>query len=442
MNITRKNIDDLNAVITVEVNKADYAPQVEKLLKNYQKNATIPGFRKGAVPMSMIQKQYGKAVLLEEVNKVLQENLNKYLQQEKLDILGNPLPKANEDFNWDAEDFTFEFEIGLTPSFDIDLGTIKDLTQFKITADDKMLNDQVARIQKQYGKMIAKDTFEKGNDVSGTFRNEEKGIDSPAQFSLDIFKDEKAVEKLFLGKKVGEVVTLNTKGLFEDDHQLMDYLKVGHDDVHGLDINVDFTIEEITESEPAELNQELFDKLFGEGNVSSVEEIKEKIKEDAEKQFETQANQKFLNDVTESLLKNTKFELPSEFLKKWIQTVGETPLTPEQAEVEFSRSENGLRYQLIEGKVMAQNNLQITFEDLKAYTAEVIKKQMAQFGQMNPTEADVEGIVARVLSNQEEVKRLSDQVMSEKMLNLYKEKVSSKVKEVTYQEFVAATYGE
>lgn len=442
MNITRKNIDDLNAVITVEVNKADYAPQVEKLLKNYQKNATIPGFRKGAVPMSLIQKQYKKPVLLEEVNKVLQENLNRYLQQEKIDILGNPLPKANEDFNWDAEDFTFEFELGLTPSFDIDLEAIKNVAQFKISADDKMLNDQIARIQKQYGKMIAKDTFEKGNDVSGTFRNEEKAIESPAQFSLDIFKDEKAVEKLFLGKKVGDVVTLNTKGLFEDDHQLMDYLKIGHDDVHGLDINVDFTIEEITESEPAELNQELFDKLFGEGNVSSVEEIKEKIKEDAERQFETQSNQKFLNDVTEALLKNTKFDLPSEFLKKWIQTVGETPLTPEQAEVEFSRSENGLRYQLIEGKVMAQNNLQITFEDLKAYTAEVIKKQMAQFGQMNPTEADVEGIVARVLSNQEEVKRLSDQVMSEKMLNLYKEKVSSKVKEVTYQEFVAATYGE
>lgn len=442
MNITRKNIDDLNAVITVEINKADYAAKVEALLKNYQKNAALPGFRKGAVPMSLIQKQYGKPVLLEEVNKILQENLNKYLQQEKLDILGNPLPKIAEDFSWDTEDYKFEFELGLTPSFDIDLSAIKNLTQFKITADDKMLEDQVARIQKQYGKMIAKDTFAKGNDVSGTFRNEEKTIDSPAQFSLEIFKDEKAVEALFIGKKVGDVVTLNTKGLFDDDHQLMDYLKVGHDDVHGLDINVDFTIEEITESEPAELNQELFDKLFGEGNVSSIEEIKAKIKEDAEKQFETQANQKFLNDVTESLLKNTKFELPSEFLKKWIQTVGETPLTPEQAEAEFAKSENGLRYQLIEGKVMSQNNLQITFEDLKAYTAEVIKKQMAQFGQMNPTDADVDGIVARVLSNQEEVKRLSDQVMSEKMLNLYKEKVSSKVKEVTYQEFIAASYGE
>jgi len=137
--------------------------------------------------------------------------------------------------------------------------------------------------------------------------------------------------------------------------------------------------------------------LFGEGNVTSVEQVKEKIKEDAEKQFASQADQKFINDVTSSLLENTKFDLPAAFLKKWIQTVGETPLTPEQAEEEYARSENGLRYQLIEGKVMSQNNLQITFDDLKAYTAEIIKKQMAQFGQMNPTDEDVDGIVARVL---------------------------------------------
>lgn len=441
MNITKNNIDALNAIITVEIAKDDYAPQVEKLLKNYQKTATIPGFRKGAVPISLIKKQYGKAVLLEEVNKVLQQNLNKYLQDEKLDILGNPLPKMTEDFNWDAEDFKFEFEIGLTPTVDINLDNVKDVTRYKITADDKMLDEQVTRIRKQYGKMISKDSVEEGDDIRGTFTNDEKGINNPAQITLDIFKD-KGTAKLFLGKKVGDVVTLKTKGLFEDDHQLMDYLKVSHDDVHGLDIEVDFTIEEITTSEPAELTQELFDKLFGEGAIASLDELKAKIKEDAEQQFSTQADQKFLNDVTESLLKTTEFDLPAAFLKKWIRTAGETPLTAEEAEAEYTKSENGLRYQLIEGKIMSSNNLQITFEDLKAYTSEVIRKQMAQFGQMNPTEADVEGIVARVLSNQEEVKRLSDQVMSEKMLNLFKEKVNAKTKEVTYQDFIKESYGE
>ena len=441
MNITRNNVDANNAVVTVEISKSDYADKVEKVLANYRKNATIPGFRKGAVPMSLIQKQYGKAVLLEEVNKLLQENLNKYLVEEKLDILGNPLPKVTEEFNWDVEDYKFEFELGLTPEFSVDLTANNDLVHYKIIADDKMLNDQVARIQKQYGKLIAKDTVEEGNDISGIFVNEEKGINNRTTFSLDVFTD-KNTAKSFIGKKVGDVISLNTKGLFEDDHKLMDFLAVSHDDVHGLDIDVTFTIDEVTTHEPAVLDQELFDKLFGPKVITSVEELKARIKEDAEKQFAQQSDQKFLNDVTEFLITTTKFDLPSEFLKKWIQTAGENPLSAEEAEIEYSKSENGLRYQLIEGKVMQENNLQITFEDLKSYTSEVIKKQMAQFGQLNPTDEDVQGIVARVMSNQDEVKRLSEQVMSEKMLNLYKEKVKAKIKEVSYDDFIKAMYGE
>jgi trigger factor len=182
--------------------------------------------------------------------------------------------------------------------------------------------------------------------------------------------------------------------------------------------------------------------LFGTDVITSEKLLREKIKEDAEKQFATTADQKFLNDVTDFLLKSTKFDLPAEFLKKWIHTVSETPMTPEEAEAEYAKSESGLRYQLIEGKVMADNNLQITFDDLKDYTSHVIKRQMAQFGQMNPSDSDVEGIVARVLSNQEEVKRLSEQVMSEKMLGLFKEKVKAKTKEVDYETFVKEMYGE
>jgi len=441
MNITREQVDALNAVVTVAITKEDYQPKVDKVLQDYRKNASIPGFRKGAVPMSLIQKQYGKAILLDEVNKLLQSSLNDYLVEEKLDILGNPLPKATEDFNWDAENYAFEFELGLAPEFNVDLASAKDVVKYNIVADDTMLNEQVERIQKQYGKLVSKETVEEGDDIRGTFTNEEKGINNTTTISTEIFKDKKAAKK-FLGKKVGDVVAISTKGLFDDDHKLMDYLKVGHDDVHGLDIEVNFTIEEINTSEKAELNQELFDKLFGEGKVSSVDELKAKIKEDAEQQFAQQADQKFLNDVTESLIKNTKFELPAEFLKKWIQTVGENPLTAEQAEEEYAKSENGLRYQLIEGKIIAGNELQITFEDLKAYTADLIKKQMAQFGQMDPSDADVENIVARVLSNKDEVKRISEQVMSEKMLNLFKEKVKFTAKEVTYQDFIKEMYGE
>lgn len=441
MNITRNNLDALNAVITVEVAKKDYAAKVEKVLTDYRKNAAIPGFRKGTVPMSLIQKQYGKAILLEEVNKLLQDNLNKYLVEERLDILGNPLPKITEDFNWDLEDYKFEFELGLAPEFTVDFESKNDLVKYKIVADDKMLNDQIARIQKQYGKLIAKDTVAEGDDVSGFFNNQEKEINNRTTISLDVFADAKTA-KSFIGKKVGDVLTLNTKGLFDDDHKLMEYLAIGHDDVHGLNVDVTFAIDEVVGHEPANLDQELFDKLFGLKVITSITELKAKIKEDAEKQFEQQADQKFLNDVTESLIKNTKFDLPASFLKKWIQSAGENPLSVEEAEVEYNKSENGLRYQLIEGKVMAENKLQITFEDLKNYTTDVIKKQMAQFGQTNPTDEDVQGIVARVMSNQDEVKRLSEQVMNEKMFNLFKDKLKAKTKEVSYDDFIKAMYGE
>lgn len=441
MNITRTNVDALNAVITVEVSKDDYASKVEKVLSDYRKNASIPGFRKGAVPMSLIQKQYGKAVLLEEVNKVLQENLNKYLTEEKIDVLGNPLPKLSEDFDWNKDDFSFDFELGLAPEFTVDLSAKNNITNFKIVADDKMLNEQVERIQKQYGKLISKDTVEEGDDLKLTFTNEENGINNSTSIELAAFKDKKTAMK-FVGKKVGDIVELETKGLFDDDHKLMDYLKVEHDAVHGLDITVTATIDGVTNSEKAELNQELFDKLFGEGNVSSVEEVKAKIKEDAEKQFLQQADQKFLNDVTEFLLESTKFDLPSEFLIKWLQNSGEKQLSEAEAREEFSKSEKGLRYQLIEGKIMTENQLQINFEDLKAFTTELIKKQMAQFGQMNPTQEDIDGIVARVLSNQDEVRRLSEQVMSEKMLSLFKDKIKTKSKEVSYEQFVKEMYGE
>ena len=441
MNITRNNVDALNAVVTVEVNKSDYADKVQEVLTNYRKNASIPGFRKGAVPMTLIQKQYGKAVLLDEVNKLLQESLNNYLVEEKLDILGNPLPKVTEDFNWDTDDFKFEFELGLAPEFSIDLGAKTSVVKYNVVADDTMLNGQIARIQKQYGKVIAKDKVEEGNDVAGIFANEERGINNRTTLDLEVLADKKAV-KAILGKKVGDVITLKTKGLFNDDHKLMDVLNISHDDVHGLDIEVTFTIDEVIGYEPATLDQELFDRLFGPKAVTSVDELKAKIKEDAERQFAQQADQKFLNDVTEFLVESIKFDLPAEFLKKWIQTTGENPISAEEAATEYERSEKGLRYQLIESKIMKDNNLQITFDELKDYTSGLIKQQMTQFGQMDPSDEDVQGIVARVMSNQDEVRRLSEQVMNQKMLDLFKNSVKAKTKEVNYEDFVKAMYGE
>lgn len=440
MDIKRVAIDAVNETIVMTVVHMDYKGQVAKRINEKMPLATVKGFRKGQVPKDLVEKQYGKAIKQEEVKKVVDLALERFVQSERLNLLGTPLAKENENFDWDAEELTFEYEIGLVPNFEIDLEAKNNIVKYIVTADDKLIDGQVERIQKQFGKAIPQEVVSADSDLTGTFSNEEKGINNTTTISLSTFN--KAAADKFIGKKVGDVVAVSTKGLFEDDHQLMDYLKVGHDDVHGLDIEVNFTIEAINGAELAELNQELFDKLFGEGKVASLEDLKSKIKEDAEAQFAQQADQKLLLDVQDFLIENTKFDLPAEFLKKWLQTVGEKKLSAEEAEVEYARSEKGLRFQLIEGKAMAQSNIQITFEDLKAFTTKAIRQQMAQFGQTNPTDEEVQGIVARVLSNQEEVKRLSEQVVAEKLLEVFKEKANPTTKEVTYEEFIAASYGE
>ncbi len=440
MNITKEQIDDLNAVVTVAITKDDYQDKVDKILKDYRKQANIPGFRKGQVPLGLIKKQYGKSILVDEVNKLLQDNLNKYLTEEKLDVLGNPLPKQQDNFDWDNEELAFEFELGLAPDFKVSLDTKKPITRYKIVADKKMVNEQVERMQKQYGKLVSKTEVSKNDEVTGTFKNEEEDIDNKATLELQKIKSKKSLEAL-KGKKVGDSITVKTKGLFKEDYLLSSVLGVSQEKAKDLNIEVNFTIAEINEREPAALNQELFDKLFGEGKITSEKEMKERIKEDSEKQFEQQADQKLLNDVTEYFIDNTKFELPSEFLTKWIQMTGEEPLTEDQANAEYEKSEKGLRYQLIEGKIIQDNGIQLQFEELKEFAKGFIRSQMAQYGQLDPKEEELDSIAARVLGNEDEAKRLSEQLMSQKLLNLYKEKANLKTKEMNYEDFIKEVYG-
>jgi trigger factor len=439
MNITLENIDALNAVVTVAIEKNDYNEKVEKVLTDYRKKANIPGFRKGHVPMGMVRKQYGKSVLVDEVNKLLQENLNKYLTEEKLDLLGNPLPKEQEDLNWDAEDFSFQFELGLAPSFDVNLKNKKAITQYNIVADDKTIDDQIVNIRKQYGKITPTLEVTEETEITGVFKNEESEIENTTTISLDKIKGKTNAGK-FLKAKVGDSLKLKTKNLFNEDFDLANALKLTVDKVKELDIELTFDVTETNNRELAEMDQEFFDKLFGKDAVKSEEELKDRLKEDAGKQFSQQADQRLLNDVTEHLVENTNFDLPQAFLEKWMQTSGENPLTAEQAKEEYAKSEKALRYQLIEGKLLKDNDIQVQFEDLKAHTTEMVKAQMAQFGQTNPSDEELNGIVARVLSNQDEARKLGEQLVSQKLLSFYKENINLKVKELNYEEFIKEVY--
>jgi trigger factor len=440
MNITKENLDALNAVVKVDVVAEDYQDKVQKVLTDYRKNANIPGFRKGHVPMGMIKKQYGKSVMIDEVNKLLQDSLNKYLAEEKLDILGNPLPRINEDFNWDAEQFSFEFELGLAPEFEVDVKGKNKITEYKVIATDDLIDEEVKNLQARYGKTSALDEVTAEANVTGTFVNEEKEINKKGTFSIADLKGKKN-EKLLLGAKKEDVVELPTKGLFEKDHKLPQVLGISPDEAKELDVTVTFTIEEVTKTEPADLDKELFDKLFTDGSVNTVTELRDKIKEDAEKQFQQQADQQLLNAVTEHFIENVKFDLPAEFLKKWLQTAGEKQLTEEEAAAEYEKSEKGLRYQLIEGKLMSENDIKIDYAELVEYAKGFIRSQMAQFGQLNPEEKELDEIAGRILANKDEAQKLQTQLISQKLLTFFKENVKfNKTKEVSYEDFIKEVY--
>ncbi len=438
MNITKENVDALNAVVKVDIVADDYKEKVTKILNDYRKTANIPGFRKGNVPMGMVKKQYGKSVMIDEVNKLLQESLNKFLVEEKLDILGNPLPKVNENFSWDSEQFSFEFELGLAPEFDVDLKS-KKVKQYNIVATDELIEKEVENIQSRYGNVITQEVAEEHSNVTGTFVNEEKEINKKATFLVNDLKGKKNEKKL-IGTKVGDVVELETKKLFADDHKLEQILGISNDEANDLDVKVTFTVEEINVTEKADLDQELFEKLFADGSVKTVSELKEKIKEDAEKQFQQQADQQLLNSVTETLVENTKFDLPKEFLQKWLQTAGEKQLTAEEAVAEYEKSEKGLRYQLIEGKIMKDNDIKLDYAELTDYAKGFIRTQMAQFGNANPEEKELDEIAGRILSNQDEARRLQEQLMSQKLVTFFKGNMKFDTKDVSYEDFIKEVY--
>ena len=440
MKISRKDTSTLNTTITINIVRNDFDDKVKDVLSDYRKKANIPGFRKGHVPMGMIKKQYETAVISDEVNKLIQQNLEQYLRDEKLNILGNPLPVMKEELDWNANEFSFDFELGLSPEFEVKLTEKNKVTHYQITASDTMINDQIKHYRKQYGKLVAQKHAKDDFEITAVIKNEAAEIETTHTFDLGQIKGRSNVSTL--GKAtVGDIVHLKFKKLFKDDATASRVLSVSVDKLKEIEGEISIDIKEINERVMAEMTQEFFDKIYGPDAVKSEDEMKAKIIEGLEKQFEQQSDQKLLNDVTEYLVAKTKFDLPSAFLKKWMQNSGEQPLTAEAAAEEYDRSEKGIRYQLIEGKIITDHDLQIKFEELKDFAKEMIVMQMAQYGQAGLPDEELEGIVARVMSNQDEARKLSEQLMSKKLLEFYKSKLILKKKKLSFDAFVKEAYG-
>ena len=439
MHISRNEIDSLNSVITIKLDKKDFSQKVDEVLKKYRKSANIPGFRKGFVPMGLIKKQYQTAVTVEEVNKILQEELNIFLNKEKIDILGNPLPIVKEDLDWKSDKLEFDFEVGLSPKFKINLSSVKKINHFKIIADQKMINDQINNIRKQYGKIVSKNNIKETYEITASFNSEVNSIDSKTNFTISDIKGKKNKD-LIQNLKIGDKSSFKIKNLFNDPIKAKQVFGINDEELSKLKGDVIIEINEVNERILSELNQELFDKIYKPNSVKSEKEMRSKIAEGIEKQFSQQSDQKLLNDITEFLIENTKIKLPKKFLTKWIQSSGKDKLTIEEAEKEYNKSEKGIKYQLIEGKIISENNLQVNFDEIKEFSRNMIISQMNQYGQPIPADDEINKIITRILSNKDEVKRLQDQITSQKILKYYMDNAPFKTKKVNLENFIKEAY--
>ena len=438
MKISINKLNTVSGIISVQIEKKDYEGKVIEVLKNYSKTAKIPGFRKGFVPMGLIKKQYGNAVKVDEINKLLDSSLKKYINENKLDILGGPIPKTDNEIDWDSELINFDFEIGYSPEFKINFKAKKPIIKFEVKADKKMIDNQLKNIQSRYGKLVSKIKIDKTSEITALFKSEDDIINNSSMFKIETLKPSFA--KKLIGLKVGDVVSQNSSKIFREEHDLSRNIKIELSKAKEYKNNLVITIEEINERELADLNQELFDKVFGKNSVKSIAEMKSKLGDDFVKQFQTQVDQKLMNDTIEYLIDSTKVNLPSDFLIKWMKLNSEKKISIDEAKIEYEKSEKGMKYQLIESKIIIDNNLQVNFEDLKAFTTDLIKNQMKQYGQVIPEDKELDEIIARVMSNKDEIKRLTEQLTSKRMLDFFKENFNYKIKKVTYDEYIKEVY--
>ncbi|MGV3630379.1 MAG: trigger factor [Bacteroidota bacterium] len=445
MNVIREDINGQTAILKVQVSPADYQSKVATTLDKYRKQAKIPGFRPGKAPMGMIQKQYGKAVLAEELNKIVNDSLYSYVSEQKIEILGNPIPKddieVKGDFNSPSE-FEFAYEIGLTPQIDIKLSSKDKFDYYKVKIDDTLLNKQIDDLRRRYGKLVGSEAVGENDLVMGQFVElnddetiKEGGILHSSTISVEFLEDAKT-KKAFLGKKVGDKLVVDPAKASRGGKDTAAMLGISEEQLKDISNKFQVTINEIRHMELAELNQELFDKLFGEGAVNSEKELKERITKDLENMFSNDSDRILMNTVYKSLMDNTKVELPSDFLKRWIQLSNEKPITLEEIEQQFEGYEKGMKWQLIQGHIFKANDLKLEQNEVLAFTKGLLVNQYAQYGLPAPDDKELTDAANRVLSNKDEANRVYDMIAEVKLTDYFKSTVKLNEKMVSYDEFV------
>jgi len=444
MNIVRKDLDQNNAVVTLRVEKVDYAEKVNKTLSDYRKKANIPGFRPGMVPTGLIKKQYGKAVLADEINKLVSDSLMSYIRENKINILGEPLPSLIEQKTLDLnsqEEFEFVFDLGIAPEFEVELTKKDTVKYYNIAVSDEMIDNQIKSYTGRYGKYIQEDLVEEKDMLKGELlemangKVNEDGLKVlDATLTIAYMKDD-TQKALFAGAKKGDLVTFNPAKAFENETEISSMLKISKDEAKLIDADFQLKIESITRYHESQINQELFDKVYGEGVVNGEVEFRAKITENIQEGLISDSEYKFGMDAQEMLInKFDQLTFPEAFLKRWVLSNNEN-LTAEKLDEDYPKMIADLTWQLIKNKLMTTYEIRVEAVDVEDFAKKMAKAQFAQYGMIGMEDDIIANYAKDMLKKEDTRNNIIERVADAKVFSAVKEAIKLDNQKISIEEF-------
>jgi trigger factor len=445
MNITRENADKLNDLLKVKIEQDDYAERVEKILTDYRKNSKMPGFRPGKVPAGLIRKLYRKPVLIEEINKILSESVTKYMTEEKIRILGDPLPGENnkKDIDWDNDPtFEFEIEIGLAPEFEINITEKDKVPLYVIQIDDQLINETKENYARRFGTMLKVEAITGDEILKGDFHQldtegkliENGIVTENSTFSLEFVKN-REISDLFSGKKINDTIDFDIRKAFPDDADLSSLLNLKKDQLATLNPNFRFDIKEISRFKKAEINNDLYDLIYGKDVVHNEEEFISRITKELQGRLEQNSEFRFRVDARDMLMKKIKTDFPAAFLKRWLNSVNKEKVSEKQIEEEYPKFENDLKWQLIQEKIIKTHDIKVTDEEITEYAKTYTLLQFRQYGITDIPEEQLKNYSGNVLKNEAEKKKIIEKLYEEKVFKHIREHIKVDKKKITREKF-------
>lgn len=444
MNISREETGALTSTIKIEVGKQDYDEKVTRTLREQQRKAAMPGFRPGKVPYGMIRKMFGKSILLDEINKLLAEELNNYIVENNLRVIGNPLPNKEKSPPIDLdhqEDFEFYFDIGIAPEVNVELGDKIAVEYYDIKANDKLIDEYVKDLRHRLGGHSHPEISGEKDVLQGemveldeTGAVKETGIRNRTALSIDLIKDE-TTRKEFTGKKKGDEVRIDLQKAIGNINEISYLLGIKKEQAEGIRSEFNFIISEITRHQDAELNEEFYKKVFPDEAIKDEKSFRAKVKESIEKSLVRESDRFFMNKAVEKLVETTPVDLPDDFIKRWLMESEENPATDEQLDSQYDNFAKSVRWQLIETNLIKSHGIQVDESEVRGVVRDYFAGQMAFPAEDQEAEKRLNSIIDSVMQNKEETGKIHDQLFEGKLLELFKNTLKLKHKPIDYDEF-------